>query len=89
MLVLLSPEYPPEIHSVLRLGLVVEFRLFKYLVLGSEDEPDLYVEEVPGHEAASDPQALDPAEIKRELGIEKAGLADEEIVEFLAAVRRN
>ncbi len=87
VLVLLSPEYPPEIHSVLRLGLAVEFRLFKYLVLGSEDEPELYVEEVHGHGAATAPATFDPAEIRRELGIEKAGLGDDEIVEFLTAVR--
>lgn len=85
--VLLSNEYPPEIRSILLQGLKVEFRLFKYLVMGSEEAPELYVEELipPGRSEETRVPALD--EIRSELGIEQAGLSDEEIGDFLAALR--
>ncbi|HPJ08805.1 MAG TPA: hypothetical protein PLB09_12325 [Deltaproteobacteria bacterium] len=87
VLVLLSNEYPPEIRSILLQGLKVEFRLFKYLVMGSEEAPELYVEELipPGRSEETRVPALD--EIRSELGIEQAGLSDEEIGDFLAALR--
>ena len=87
VLMILSASFPPEITSILRHGLKADVRLFRYLILGSEDDPDLYVEELGGTHIAVDSAPFDPAALKQELGIEEAGLTDEEIKGFLIAMR--
>jgi len=87
VLMILSTSFPPEITSILGHGLKADVRLFRYLILGSEDDPDLYVEELGGTHIAVDAAPFDPAALKQELGIEEAGLTDEEIKEFLTAMR--
>ena len=60
---------------------------FKYLVMGSEEAPELYVEELIPPGRSEETRVPDLDEIRRELGIEQAGLSDEEIGDFLAALR--
>jgi hypothetical protein len=86
MLMILSPSFPPEINSILQYSLKADVRLFQYVILGSESDPDIYVEEICTSQA---PQELtqDFAGLAKELGIEKAGLTDKEISEFLMAMR--
>ncbi len=86
MLMILSPSFPPEINSILQYNLKADVRLFQYVILGSESDPDIYVEEICSSRA---PQELthDFAGLTKELGIEKAGLTDKEISEFFIAMR--
>jgi hypothetical protein len=86
MLMILSPSFPPEINSILQHGLKADVRLFQYVILGSENDPDIYVEEMRTSEA---PQVVTQSfeGLTQELGIEKAGLANKEISEFLMAMR--
>jgi hypothetical protein len=86
-LLLLSPDFPPEIHSILLQGLKMEFRLFRYIVTGTEDDPDLYVEELAAHGLTESAGEMDLDKIRRDLGIEAAGLEDEEIRDFLRSMR--
>ena len=86
MLIILSPSFPAEINSILQHGLKADVRLFQYVILGSENDPDIFVEEI----CTSDvPQGVTQsfAGLTQELGIEKAGLTDGEISEFLMAIR--
>jgi hypothetical protein len=86
MLMILSPSFPPEINSILQHGLKADVRLFQYVILGSENAPDIYVEEICTSDA---PQEVTQsyAGLTQELGIEKAGLSDKEISEFFMAMR--
>ncbi len=86
VLVLLSPDFPPEIHSILSNGLGIEFRLFRYFLTGSEEAPDLYVDEVLPNGAAAQEESTRFDGLVRELGIERAGLDADEVRDFLAAV---
>jgi hypothetical protein len=86
MLMILSPSVPPEINSILHHGLKADMRLFQYVILGSENDPDIYVEEISTSDATQEvTQGF--AELKQELRIEKAGLTDADISEFLMAMR--
>jgi hypothetical protein len=85
MLIILSPSFPAEINSILQHGLKADVRLFQYVILGSENDPDIYVEEICTSDA---PQGVTQSfeGLTQELGIEKAGLTDKEISEFLIAM---
>ena len=87
MLLLLSNEFPPETQSVFLRGLKVDFRLFKYLVMGSEEAPELYVEELLPPGSSEKAQVQDLEKIRRDLGIEQAELNDEEIRDFFATMK--
>lgn len=87
VLMLLSNEFPPETRSIFLQGLKVDFRLFKYLVMGSEETPELYVEELLPSGTPEKTQVQDLDKIRRELGIEQAGLDDEEIRDFLLTMK--
>lgn len=86
-LMILSPSFPPEISSILSHGLKVPLKLFQYLIFGSEDNPEIYVEEVsmpaPQQEQGTRGNAL----LIKELGLEKAGMSDDEVGRFLHAMR--
>jgi hypothetical protein len=86
MLIILSPSFPAEINSILQHGLKADVRLFQYVILGSENDPDIYVEEICTSDA---PQGVTQSftGLTQELGIEKAGLTDGEISEFLITMR--
>ncbi|HVN72862.1 MAG TPA: hypothetical protein VMU10_12670 [Desulfomonilia bacterium] len=87
LLMILSPSFPSEIGSILKLGLKADVRLFKYLILGSEEDPDIYVEELFTSRLHEDAPATGFSDLKKELRIEEADLTDEEIGEFLTAMR--
>lgn len=86
MLIILSPSFPAEINSILQHCLKADVRLFQYIILGSEDDPDIYVEEICTSDAPQE-ETQSCAGLTQELGIEKAGLTDKEISEFLIAMR--
>jgi hypothetical protein len=86
MLMILSPSFPPEINSILQSSLKADVRLFQYVILGSENDPDIYVEEICISEAQQKvSQGFEG--LMQELRIEKAGLTEGEIREFLIAMR--
>jgi hypothetical protein len=87
VIVILSPEFPPEALSVLTHTLRLPVRLFKYLMFDSEKDADLYVEELLHPDSAANHPPIDPEELRKELDIEKAGLTDEEILLFHKAMR--
>jgi hypothetical protein len=87
VLMILSPSFPPEIASILGHGLKPEVRLFQYSIFGSEDAPELHVEELKVSPESGGPSDEDIQSLASELGIERAGLPEGEIRDFLAAVR--
>ena len=86
MLMILSPSFPAEISSILHHGLKANVRLFQYVILGSETDPDIYVEEICTSQAPQEAIQGCPG-LTQELGIEKAGLTEGEINEFFMAMR--
>lgn len=86
-LVLLSSEFPPEIRTILVQALKVEVRLFRYLVMGTEENPEFYAEELTTPVIRGEDTVEDLNTIRKDLGIEEAGLDDDEIRDFLSAVR--
>jgi len=85
-IVILSPTFPPEALSILRQALKLPVRLFRYMLFDSEGDPEIYIEELSDH-VSEERSSSNFDRLRRELGIEKAGLTDEEIQEFQAAMR--
>ena len=85
-IVILSPTFPPEALSILRQALKLPVRLFRYMLFDSEGDPEIYIEELSDH-VSQERSSSNFDRLRRELGIEKAGLTDEEILEFQAAMR--
>jgi len=88
VILMFSSVFPPDALSVLNNGLRLPVRLFKYLAFQTENDADLYVEELLHPEGLDGKPFIDPDALRKELGIEQAGLTDEEIMEFMTAVRR-
>ncbi len=86
-LMILSPSFPPEISSILGHGLKAEVRLFQYIILGSEDDPDICVEEICPSAAPEEHGTRSFAALAKELGVEEAGMSDDEMGRFLDAMR--
>ncbi|MGC9323660.1 MAG: hypothetical protein ACP5G0_02810 [Desulfomonilia bacterium] len=86
-LVILSPDFLPEISSVLREMMRVPVKLFRYLMFGHESDPELFVEELVESKRESAQEGLDLAAVRKNLGIEESVLTDDEIREFLAQMR--
>jgi hypothetical protein len=87
VILMFSTGFPPDALSVLNHGLKLPVRLFKYLAFHAEDDADLYVEELLHSEAPKPHPAVDPEALRKELEIGEAVLTDEEIRQFIAAVR--
>jgi hypothetical protein len=87
IILICSPEFPPDALSVLNHGLKLPVRLFRYLVFHAEDDADLYVEELLYPEGKNKQPPIDPGALRKELGIEEAGLTDGEIREFIETMR--
>ncbi len=85
-MVILSPTFPPEALSILRQALKLPARLFRYMLFDSEGDPEIYIEELSDH-VSQERSSSNFDRLSRELGIEKAGLTDEEIREFQTAMR--
>jgi hypothetical protein len=89
-IMILAPNFPPEAKAILTQALTVPVRLFRYLAFGSETSPEVFIEELGVTHAAPQPvTAEDFNLLRRELGLEKAGLTDEEIRDFRATMARD
>ena len=82
-IMILAPNFPPEAKAIFSQALTVPVRLFRYMAFGSEANPELFIEELGAPACAPRPaQAEDFNVLRRELGIDKAGLSDDEIRDF-------
>jgi len=86
-LMILSPSFPPEISSILSQGLKVPLKLFQYLIFGSKDNPEIFVEEICMPTPQEKQETQGNALLIKELGLEKAGMSDDEVGSFLQAMR--
>ena len=87
VIIIVSPTFIPEAFSIFEHALRPPIRLFKYVLLGSSKDPDLYIEEILPSNAALQPVTDHLAALKQELAIEKAGLTNEEIQAFLMSMK--
>jgi hypothetical protein len=87
VIIVVSREFPHDALSVLSDTLKLPVRLFKFLLFGTDDDADLYLEEILPSDERGECLIMEPRLLKKELAIEKAELADDEILEFLAAMR--
>jgi hypothetical protein len=87
VIIIASPTFIPEAFSIFEHALRPPIRLFRYVLLGSSKDPDLYIEELSSPHAALQPFTDHLAELKQELAIEKAGLTDDEIQDFLSSMK--
>ncbi|HHO75376.1 MAG TPA: hypothetical protein ENN05_02975 [Deltaproteobacteria bacterium] len=86
-LIILSKEFPPEIHSILAEVCSVRVHLYRYEFFGSVEDPDIFIRDI-RESATSELQTdQDLGELRKELGIEPANMSDEEIREFQAAMK--
>jgi hypothetical protein len=84
-LVILSQDIPVEAAAMCRDVCTVPVSLYRYRLFGSEDDPDISIEDI----AESDGVPLQEYsfdELRKELGIEHAGLTDQDIRDFRAAM---
>lgn len=86
-LIILTKEFPPEIHSILDEVCSVPVQLYRYELLGSADDPDIFIQDIGVSRNREQPIEKDLAGLRREIGIEDAGLSDEEILEFQSAMK--
>ncbi len=88
-IMILAPNFPPEAKAIMSRALTVPVRLFRFMAFGSEANPELFIEEV-GAPLASpqSAQAEDLSALRRGLGIEKAGVSDDEIRDFRSTFAR-
>jgi hypothetical protein len=88
-IMIMAPHFPPQAKAILSQTLTVPVRLFRFMAFGSEAEPELFIEELgtpsPAPQAV---QAEDFNALRRELGIDKASLSDEEIRDFRSTFAR-
>lgn len=88
-IMILAPHFPPEAKAILSQALTVPVRLFRYMAFGSEADPELFIEELGAPAFA--PQSFQDEDfnaLRRELGIAKASLSDEEIRDFRSTFSR-
>ncbi len=86
-LIILSEEFPPEIPSVLGEVCSVPLRLYRYRLFGQEEDPDIFVEEICSEGTVDHGPSRDLDALRKELAIEPAGLSDEDIRDFLKAMK--
>jgi hypothetical protein len=89
VIIIVSPNFIPEAFSIFEYALRPPIRLFRYALLGSSNDPDLYIEELspPQQQPTLKPVPDYLASLKKELEIEKAGLTDNEIRAFLTSMK--
>jgi len=87
-IMILAPNFPPEAKTIMNQALTVPVRLFRCLAFGSQTNPELFIEELGAPHAAQAPavQNEDYDALRKDLGIEKAGLSDEEIRDFKSTI---
>jgi hypothetical protein len=87
VVLLLSDAFPGHIRRVLDGALKVRFRLFRYSLMGTEEDPVLCVNELQNIDGAQVYEGDDPEALIRSLDMEDAGLSEGEVRAFLAAMR--
>jgi hypothetical protein len=85
-LVILSQELPPGAGELCREILSVPVALYSYRLYGTGDDPDISMECVSQPGEGNRPMAEDLGALRRDLGIEAAGLTDQDIRDFRQAL---
>ena len=97
-LIILSHDFLPGIYFMLNSICKIPIQLYKYLIFGSVNEPEIFIEKVDQYQIDPHPQASpikeDPKEqdfnrLRKELGIELANCSDNEIKNFLSIMESN
>lgn len=83
-LVVLTQAPPPDAGALCRELLTVPVQLLTYRLYGSGEDPDISVERIP--DAGEGAGREDFGALRRELGIEAAGLTDQDIRDFRQAL---
>lgn len=83
-LVVLSQVLPPDAGALCRELLVVPVSLHTYRLYGSREDPDISVERVLDSSEGAGREAFEA--LRRELGIEAAGITDQDIRDFRQAL---
>ena len=84
-LIILSQDIPPGAPAVCKDVCTVPVLLYRYILLGAPDDPDISVESLAEPE---DKPVIEPSPdvLRKKLGIGPAGLSDAEILDFRAAM---
>lgn len=86
VLMISAQAFPHEALSICEQTLKLPVRLYRSVLLGSAEDPDLYIEELSPPQMVPQKAPEDLEAIRVALGIEKAGVTDEEIREFRTAM---
>lgn len=86
VLMICASSFPHEASSICAQTLKLPVRLFRAVLLGAAEDPDLYIEELTPSQTVPPKAPEDLAALRVALGIEKAGVTDEEIREFRTAM---
>ena len=86
-LIILSQDFPPEIPSIVDEVCSVPVGLYRYRLFGSAQDPDIFIEEIQRPGKTLPFQDEEPDTLRTRLGIEAANLSDDDIREFLSAMR--
>lgn len=85
-IIILSQEFPPGTSEMCEEICTAPISLYRYRLFGSDEDPDISMENIscPREEPASPEQDLQA--LRTDLGIEQAGLTDQEIIDFRSAM---
>lgn len=86
-LIILSQDFPPEIPSIVDEVCSVPLGLYRYRLFGSAQDPDIFIEEIQSPGRSLSAQDEDPDTLRKRLKIQAANLSDDDIREFLSAMR--
>lgn len=86
-LIILSKNFPLDTNTMLHNVCMVPVRLYKYMIFGSEDNPDIYIEALDPYYTEEKIKRQDFDGLRKDLNIEPAELSDDEIREFYAVLR--
>lgn len=84
-LIILSQDIPVGAAAMCRDVCAVPVSLYRYRLFGSEDDPDISIEDIAEPDRVS-LQGFSLDELRKELGIEHAGLTNQDIRDFRAAM---
>jgi hypothetical protein len=86
-LIILSQDFPPEIHSIVDEVCSVPVELYRYRLFGSSHDPDIFIEEIQCPDRTHPAHEEDPDALRTQLKIEAANLSDDDIREFQRAMQ--
>ncbi|MDT8271953.1 MAG: hypothetical protein RRA35_02050 [Desulfomonilia bacterium] len=87
VLAILSPSFPGETALVVQETLRIPVECYRYLLFGSQSNPELFVEALDREKAEPPLEEVDLGALRTNLHIEDAGLSDEDILDFLERIR--